>query len=348
MLFGEHLILKLYRRVEMGTNPDVEIAAYLTEHGFAHTAALAGAIEYRRPGEPPWTLAALQAFVPNQGDAWRHMLARMDEFLTQHAAPAGRTGRKQANRETACSGRATADSAARLAVARPVAERRGTAGHADGGNASGLVQRDRPSRFCSRTVFESSINRAGVTTPRALTAETFALLRKQLPRLNADGCEPCGSRAGAGAGSRRSNCAKLRPNRFTPPRFAATATITWARCSWRATTSSSSTSRENPAARSASDGRKLLALRDVAGMIRSFHYAACAGAASAIAESPADSDRIHRLAQDWYFWMSAGFLGAYLRAAEGGAFLAERRRMNSIGCWTPACWKRPFMSCATN
>jgi trehalose synthase-fused probable maltokinase len=52
--FGERLILKLFRRVEPGPNPDVEIGRFLTETaGYPHAPALAGSLEYRpRRGEP--------------------------------------------------------------------------------------------------------------------------------------------------------------------------------------------------------------------------------------------------------------------------------------------------------
>ena len=56
-------------------------------------------------------------------------------------------------------------------------------------------------------------------------------------------------------------------------------------------------------------------------MIRSFHYAACSAASTFEASPPASPGRIDALSQDWYLWMSAGFLGAYLRAAGAANFL---------------------------
>jgi maltose alpha-D-glucosyltransferase/alpha-amylase len=70
VLFGDQLILKLYRRLGEGLNPELEIGEHLTaKAGFTNTAPLAGAIEVVTRGHPQ-TLAVVLTFVPNQGDSW--------------------------------------------------------------------------------------------------------------------------------------------------------------------------------------------------------------------------------------------------------------------------------------
>jgi maltose alpha-D-glucosyltransferase/alpha-amylase len=69
---------------------------------------------------------------------------------------------------------------------------------------------------------------------------------------------------------------------------------------------------------------KQLALRDVAGMIRSFHYASRTGATSEKnAATPADATRLDIWSEAWHFWMSAAFLEAYRRTAAGAIFLPK-------------------------
>lgn len=69
LVIDERLALKLYRRVEAGMNPELEILRFLTERGFEHVAALEGYISYEgRPLEA--TLAILQQFIPSKGDGW--------------------------------------------------------------------------------------------------------------------------------------------------------------------------------------------------------------------------------------------------------------------------------------
>jgi maltose alpha-D-glucosyltransferase/alpha-amylase len=74
VIFGERLILKLFRRVEEGINPDLELSHFLTQRGFANVAPVAGALLYRRGREQTSALAMLQGYVPNQGDGWSQAL----------------------------------------------------------------------------------------------------------------------------------------------------------------------------------------------------------------------------------------------------------------------------------
>ena len=79
VIFGDRLILKLYRRVEPGINPDFEIGRLLTEHHFPHIPPVAGALEYRPTKGESITLGILQAFVPNESDAWNYTLDSIDQ-----------------------------------------------------------------------------------------------------------------------------------------------------------------------------------------------------------------------------------------------------------------------------
>lgn len=95
--YGKRLLLKLFRRLETGANPDYEIGGFLTEKvAFPHVPPVAGALEYRRHGGEtgeagePIALALLQGFVPNQGDAWRYTLDSLQDYFDRsraHYAP---------------------------------------------------------------------------------------------------------------------------------------------------------------------------------------------------------------------------------------------------------------------
>ena len=69
VVIDETLALKLYRRIEPGVNPELELLRFLTDRGFEHIAALEGYAAYEgRPLET--TLAILQRYVPAHGDGW--------------------------------------------------------------------------------------------------------------------------------------------------------------------------------------------------------------------------------------------------------------------------------------
>jgi len=81
ILFGDRLILKLFRREEAGQNPDCEIGRYLTEQTkFTRIPPFAGSLEYLETGKQSATLAMLQGLVANEGDGWRWMLEELDRF----------------------------------------------------------------------------------------------------------------------------------------------------------------------------------------------------------------------------------------------------------------------------
>jgi maltose alpha-D-glucosyltransferase/alpha-amylase len=80
--YGDALILKLFRRVQFGPNPDVEVGLFLTEHShFRGTPAVVGSLDYLSPDGLQASLALLQRFEPNRGDAWTTTLRRLHGVL---------------------------------------------------------------------------------------------------------------------------------------------------------------------------------------------------------------------------------------------------------------------------
>jgi maltose alpha-D-glucosyltransferase/alpha-amylase len=86
IFFEESLILKLFRHIQPGINPDVEIGRFLTEQaGFEHTPMYAGEIRYQTKesdGEPSnmYVLALLQGQVKNLGDGWSWTLSQLQSL----------------------------------------------------------------------------------------------------------------------------------------------------------------------------------------------------------------------------------------------------------------------------
>jgi maltose alpha-D-glucosyltransferase/alpha-amylase len=81
VVYGDRSILKLFRRIDPGPNPELELGSYLAARGFDATAPFGGALEYRQRGEEPATVAVLQGFVANEGDGWSHALAALSRYL---------------------------------------------------------------------------------------------------------------------------------------------------------------------------------------------------------------------------------------------------------------------------
>jgi maltose alpha-D-glucosyltransferase/alpha-amylase len=89
IFFGKVSILKLFRRLLPGPNPDCEITGYLSEErGNAHVPALLGSLHYLPQAGEELTLGMLQSQIANQGDGWTWTLRALDRY---YQACAGRS-----------------------------------------------------------------------------------------------------------------------------------------------------------------------------------------------------------------------------------------------------------------
>ena len=79
--FGDRLVLKLFRRLDEGPNPDLEIGRFLLHRAGAPAAPLLGAIELHPVRGAPVTLAVLDAFVSNEGDAFARAVVALGLYF---------------------------------------------------------------------------------------------------------------------------------------------------------------------------------------------------------------------------------------------------------------------------
>ncbi len=87
IVFGDRFILKLFRKIEVGEHPDLEVTQFLTEQArFEHAAPLGGSLEYSQGRNGSMTLGILQGYVPNEGDAWRYAVDSAATFLEEALA----------------------------------------------------------------------------------------------------------------------------------------------------------------------------------------------------------------------------------------------------------------------
>ena len=77
LIVGDAVMLKILRRLGPGVHPEAEMTRYLTEKAFTHTAPLLGEVMRVGPSGDLTTFAIAQGFVRNQGDAWTWMLEQI-------------------------------------------------------------------------------------------------------------------------------------------------------------------------------------------------------------------------------------------------------------------------------
>ncbi len=90
MLFGDKLILTLFRRLEIGIHPALEIGRFLAQTNFLHALPLVGALEYRAGRDDTVTLGVLHRYIPHAVAAWKSAADALERFCEQAMAqPAG-------------------------------------------------------------------------------------------------------------------------------------------------------------------------------------------------------------------------------------------------------------------
>lgn len=321
--FGERLILKLYRRLEVGINPDQEIGQFITENtAFRNVPPVAGALEFRRH-EPvdgqPITLALLQGFVPNRGDAWRYSLDALTDYFAAartQSAP-GSAGLPLPNTSllelirSDIPAEAEQRIGAYLAAARLLGQRTAelhlalAAGPADPGFA--------PEPFTAD--FRDALHRS----MRGLADRIMGLLRMRFDALP-EGRKP-DARAVLGLEAQiaaRFDALLARPIHASRTRIHGDyhlGQVLYTGDDFMIIDF------EGEPARPLSERRmKRSPLQDVAGMLRSFHYAAYAAYFSQ-KQDGAPPAELEPWARFWHWWVSVAYLKTYLQTAGNAAFL---------------------------
>jgi maltose alpha-D-glucosyltransferase / alpha-amylase len=81
ILYDAKLIMKLFRRLQPGENPDTEIGRFLTEVAhFPRIAPFLGDITLKSKDTGPITIAMLQGLVENEGDGWQWTLDELSRY----------------------------------------------------------------------------------------------------------------------------------------------------------------------------------------------------------------------------------------------------------------------------
>jgi maltose alpha-D-glucosyltransferase/alpha-amylase len=88
LIIGDAVMLKIFRRISGGRHPEAEMGRYLTERGFANAPPFLGQIVRVAADGMPFSLGIAQGFVRNQGDAWSWLLDNMLRALDELSAPA--------------------------------------------------------------------------------------------------------------------------------------------------------------------------------------------------------------------------------------------------------------------
>jgi maltose alpha-D-glucosyltransferase/alpha-amylase len=81
LIFRNRLFLKLFRKLEPGRNPELEVSRFLTEQNYPNIPPVLGWLQYTRNTGEEFTLGVLSRFLPNAQDAWADTLDTLSRYF---------------------------------------------------------------------------------------------------------------------------------------------------------------------------------------------------------------------------------------------------------------------------
>lgn len=330
-VLANRFILKIFRRVSEGENPDLEVGRYLTEQmPVACVPQVAGALEYHAHDGDRFTLAVLHEFVPNQGDAWVYTLDELGRYLERIAA-------ERASSPPPADALPVGVSLLDLAKLKPPAIAQELIGpYLQSAELLGkrtaelhlALASDTEDPAFKREPFSKLYQRSLYQAMRAEARRTLALLRRQQSTLHDAVADK------ATLLLKREGDLVARYQGMLTNRIEAQAD---GRCHgdyhlgqvlWTGKDFVIVDFEGEPARSIGARRIKATPLRDVAGMLRSLHYATAAamlGPQRPEQLPPESAANVSQWLSVWYMWNAATYLSAYLAEASRGEFLPKDR-----------------------
>jgi maltose alpha-D-glucosyltransferase/alpha-amylase len=303
IVYGDRVILKLFRRLQSGRNPDIEIGRYLTDRArFDRVPAFIGGIEYLCEPDEPAAVAMVQRLIANEGDGWKWTTEELERYYENCA----RTPLPQA-------AESARDHVGAYIEAAAVLGRRTAELHLALASAP-----DDPA--FSPEPFDGREIEAMTAGMREEAAKAFDLLKSNLSALPDEILEM----AGVALGKRRPIVERLSlntQNRYFGKRIRTHGDYHLGHVLRTRNDFAIIDFEGEPARPLAQRRAKQTPLKDVAGMLRSFRYAANATLMTYTARHPEDFESLAPWASLWERTVSAEFLAAYRELTTGSDIL---------------------------
>lgn len=324
IIYDNRFFLKIFRKVDTSINPDLELTRFLSERAhFENIPAFVGAIEWRFENGG-MVLGLLQEMVEASGDAWTYMLERLDTFNENILAQPEITLPPTPIRGTLISPveYEQIPESMKMLIEAPVAEQAFLLGVRTG-EMHKLLASGRDSDFAPEP-YSLHYQRSLFAGLQTLVRSTFQSQARNMHRLTGETKDDA-----AAIVNRRDeilnvfrriydhkiDVVKIRIHGdyhlgqvlYTGKDFVIT-------------------DFEGEPARSFSERRlKRSPLRDVAGMIRSFHYAAYGSLFLDNQIRQEDYPKLMPFVEQWYHYMSGFFMEAYLETVKGSSFIPKEK-----------------------
>ncbi|MFW6195577.1 MAG: putative maltokinase, partial [Chloroflexota bacterium] len=324
LVYDEAFILKLFRKVTRGVNPDLEIGRFLAEKtDFQNAAPVAGAIEYTTNGDgEARTVGILQGYIPNHGDAWTYTDDALGRYYEQvlavpdHETPRAPTGPLGSLRDQEPPEIISQLVGPYLVLAQLIGKRTAEMHAALGSRPDDPEFAPQPfTRLYQRSLYQGMRN--SVTN----------MLRGLRPRIAS---LPEDARADAEVIARSEGLilgrlAELTRSPISAMRIRCHGDYHLGQVLYTGGDFVIIDFEGEPARPLGERRLKRSPMRDVGGMVRSFHYAAHSAMLNRIHSwiRPETAPRVERWAQLWYRWVAEAFLEGYISSLSGSRLIPE-------------------------
>ena len=330
VFYGDQFLLKVFRRLEEGVNPELEIESFLTDTvSFPHIPPLAGAIEYVMPQRPPVTVGVLEGFIHNEGNAWNYTLDSVEHYF-----------------ENVLTGQPLPELPADLMCREPLLEvsqketpklaetmfgsylqSAGLLGRRTAELHTALASETDLPHF-GREPFSQLYQRSLYQGVRNLAARSVSMLRRTLGNLPENvGHE--GEAVVAREGEVLDRLRGIVKQRIDATRIRCHGDYHLGQVLYTGSDFVIIDFEGEPARSIGERQLRTSPLRDVAGMLRSFDYACYSALADHISGrvlAPEESTRLHHWMQFWTTWTGAAFMKSYLAVADGQPFVPREHQ----------------------
>jgi maltose alpha-D-glucosyltransferase / alpha-amylase len=317
---AKRFAFKWIRKLEKGLNPDVEIGLHLARVGFSHTPRLVGALNQVDRVGGSATLAMMQRFVPNDGNGWEQAEVEVRAFF-DHGSAQVKSGRG-----------APAAAANLLHAGDPPPDVRGLIPYLPSAEMLGrrtaelhvALATDATGAFAPSPITRDDL----VTTAAAMRErgrDAIAALERALPSLVAE-VKPLAAAVIDGGESLLAPFDDFGASSIAVDRIRVHGDYHLGQV-LRASGDFFIVDFEGEPMRPLAERRRPeIALKDVAGMLRSLEYAVYGGLWGAVARGQGDFATLEPWAWMWQSWAAAAFLDGYRQAAGLGRFMPRDSR----------------------
>lgn len=322
IVYGSVYFSKLFRRLEKGVNPDIELGARLTgRSSFRSMPPFLAAVSLHRGGKLFGAIGLLQGYTPSRGDSWGYALGEVSGYyrrILSRPAAAGSPPQPQDPPDPALRrtpGPTTALIGKQCLAMMALLGKRTAQMHLVLSSA-GRDTAFRPEPFTRG--YQRRIHRSML----GLTSATLRLLSRKLRDL------PAAVRPGASLllKNKRAVIQAFRAvtaGKISAAKIRVHGDFHLGQVLFTGTDFVIIDFEGEPAKPLSERRHKYSALRDVAGMLRSFHYAAWAPFHLRSDIKAGQAGTLEPWAENWYSCVSAAFLRSYFRTAAGACFLPE-------------------------